>query len=242
MNANPLTLPIAIVLVAILIVALSIRRLRTLQRTPHRKWRRVTERVLLSLVILLCVIAAGSTIFNAAALRYYRAIYPAPGKMYVVDGHDMHIYCAGEGSPTIVLDAGMGNDSLAWAKVQPELSKTTRVCSYRRAGMGWRTPGPDPRDADNIASELHALLRQAGVSGPIVLMGHSMGGINIRAYATHYPQDLVGLIFVEGATPLEEDHESARTESPHAPFSVSVLFLCCAHCSWYTAAYGRLLG
>ncbi len=217
MNANPLTLPIAIVLVAILIVALSIRRLRTLQRTPHRKWRRITERVLLSLIIFLCVTAAGSTIFNAAALRYYRAIYPAPGKMYVVNGHDMHIYCTGEGSPTIVLDAGMGNDSLAWAKVQPELSKTTRVCSYDRAGMGWSTPGPDPRDANNIASELHALLQQAGVSGPIVLMGHSMGGINIRAYATHYPQDLVGLIFVEGATPLEEDHESAELKAHTLP-------------------------
>ena len=210
MNANPLTLPIAIVLVAILFVTLSIRRLRTLHRTPHGKWRRIAERVLLSLVILLCVMAAGSTIFNAAALRYYRAIYPAPGTIYRVNGHDMHIYCTGEGSPTIVLDAGMGNYSLAWAKVQPELSKTTRVCSYDRAGMGWSTPGPDPRDADNIASELHALLQQAGVSGPIVLMGHSMAGIYVRAYATHYPQDLVGLIFVEGASPLQEDHGSAE--------------------------------
>ncbi len=172
---------------------------------------------MLSLVILLFVTAAGSTIFNAAALRYYRSIYPAPGTIYRVNGHDMHLYCTGEGSPTIVLDAGMGNDSLAWAKVQPELSKTTRVCSYDRAGMGWSTPGPDPRDADNIASELHALLQQAGVSGPIVLMGHSMGGINIRAYATHYPQDLVGLIFVEGATPLEEDHESAELKARTLP-------------------------
>ncbi len=216
MNPNPLALPIVIVLVAILIVALSVRRLRTLRRTPPAKWRRITEWALLSLVILVCVMAAGSTIFNAAALRYYRSIYPAPGKMYVVNGHDMHIYCTGEGSPTLVLDAGMGNDSLAWHKVQPELSKTTRVCSYDRAGMGWSTPGPDPRDADNIASELHALLQQAGVSGPIVLMGHSMGGIDIRAYATHYPQSLAGLIFVEGATPLEEDHESADLKA-HTP-------------------------
>jgi pimeloyl-ACP methyl ester carboxylesterase len=210
LNANPLTLPIIIVLVAILVVALSIRRLRTLQRTPRGRWRRITERVLLSLVILVCVLLAGCTAYNAVALRYYRAIYPAPGKIYRVDGHDMHLYCTGEGSPTLVLEAGGGNDSLAWAKVQPELSKTTRVCSYDRAGMGWSTPGPDPRDADNIASELHALLQQAGVSGPIVLMGHSMAGIYVRAYATHYPQDLVGLIFVEGASPLQEDHGSAE--------------------------------
>jgi hypothetical protein len=105
LNANPLTLPIAIALVAILFVALSIRRLRTLQRTPHAKWRGITECVLLSLAIIVCVIAAGSTIFNAIALRYYRAIYPASGKIYRVSGHDMHLYCTGEGSPTIVLDA-----------------------------------------------------------------------------------------------------------------------------------------
>jgi pimeloyl-ACP methyl ester carboxylesterase len=210
LNANPLTLPIVIVLVAILIVALCIRRWQTLPFSKHAKWRRVTERILLSLIAFLCVLVAGNTIFNAAALRYYRAIYPAPGKMYVINGHQMHLNCTGEGSPTIVLEAGGGADSLAWSKVQPELSRTTRVCSYDRAGMGWSTPGPSPRDADAIVSELHALLQQAGVRGPIVLMGHSMGGMYIRAYASHYPQDVTGLIFVEGATPLEEDHESAE--------------------------------
>lgn len=210
MNANPLTLPIAIVLVAILLVALSIRRLRTLRRTPHGKWRRITERVLLSFVILLCVVAAGSTIFNAAALRYYRAIYPAPGRMYVVNGHQMHIDCTGEGSPTIVLDAGSGEDSLVWSKVQPYLSRTTRVCSYDRAGMGWSAPQPGPRDADAIVSQLHALLQQAGVSGPIVLMGHSLAGLYIRAYATRYPEDVAGLIFVDGSSPLQEEQGSAE--------------------------------
>ena len=210
MNANPLTLPIAIVLVAVLFVALSIRRLRTLQRTPPGKWRRITERVLLSLVILVCVLAAGSTIFNAAALRYYRAIYPAPGTIYSVNGHDMHLYCTGEGSPTIVLEAGLGDDSLEWGKVQPELSKATRVCSYDRAGMGWSAPQPGPRDADSIVGQLHALLQQAGVRGPIVLMGHSMAGIYIRGYATRYPLDVVGLIFVDGASPLQGDHGSAE--------------------------------
>jgi pimeloyl-ACP methyl ester carboxylesterase len=210
LNANPLTFPIVIVFVAILIVALCIRRWQTLPFSKHAKWRRVTERILLSLIALLCVLVAGNTVFNAAALRYYRAVYPAPGKMYVINGHQMHLNCTGEGSPTIVLEAGGGADSLAWSKVQPELSKTTRVCSYDRAGMGWSTPGPSPRDADAIVSELHALLQQASVDGPIVLMGHSMGGMYIRAYATRYPQEVTGLILVEGAAPLEEDRESAE--------------------------------
>ncbi len=142
MNANPLGLPILIVLGAILLVVLCIRRLRALQRNPYRKWRRITEWVLLSFAVLACTFLAGSTIYNAAALRYYRAIYPPPGKIYSVNGHDMHLYCTGEGSPTLSWTRAGGNDSLAWAKVQPELSKITRVCSYDRAGLGWSTPQP----------------------------------------------------------------------------------------------------
>jgi len=208
LNPNALTLPIVIVLIAILIITLSIRRLRTLQRAPHAKWRRITERVLLTLVILVCVFLAGSTIYNAAALRYYRAIYPAPGKIYSVNGHDMHLYCTGEGSPTLVLEAGGGNDSLTWTKVQPELSKITRVCSYDRAGLGWSAPQPPPRDANTIAGELHALLRQAGIQGPIVLMGHSRAGMYIRACNQLYPEQVKGLVFVDSSVFLYWDRMS----------------------------------
>ena len=221
MNPNPLTLPIVLVLVAIVVVALSIRRLRNLQRTPHGKWRRITERVLLSLVILVCVLLAGCTAYNAVALRYYRAMYPPPGKIYSVNGHDMHLYCTGEGTPTIVLEAGGGNGMLKWAKVQSGLSKTTRVCSYDRAGFGWSTPGPDPRDANTIADELHALLQQAGVRGPLVLMAHSRGGLYIRAYTAHYPEDVAGLVFVDSATPLDDDRESPelRAATSHSKYA-----------------------
>ena len=74
--------------------------------------------------------------------------------------------------------------------MQPELSKLTRVCSYDRAGYGWSAPRPGPRDADTVAQQLHALLQQAGITGPLVLMGHSMGGIYIRDYASQYPQGI----------------------------------------------------
>jgi hypothetical protein len=169
-NATPLTLPVIIVLVALLALALSIRRLRTLRRLPPGRWRRITERVVLWLIISLSVAAGATTAFNAAALRYYRSVYRAPGTIYEVDGYKMHLYCAGEGSPTIVLESGLGDDSLVWDKVQPDLSKTTRVCSYDRAGMGWSAPRPGPRDADQIADQLHALLQQAGVTGPVVVL------------------------------------------------------------------------
>ena len=226
MNPPPVFLPIVIVLVAILLVAISIRRLRTLRHTQHRKWRRITEWVLLSFAVLVCAFLAGSTIFNAAALRYYRAIYPPPGKIYSVNGHDMHLYCTGEGSPTLVLEAGGGNDSLTWTKVQPELSKITRVCSYDRAGFGWSTPQPPPRDANTIAGELHALLQQAGIQGPIVLMGHSRAGMYIRAYNQLYPEQVKGLIFVDSSVFLYEDRMSPELRAANSyskPFYYSLI-------------------
>ena len=208
MNLHPLGPVIVIVLVAILLIALSIRRLRTLRHAPVGKARRITERVLLCLAIFICAFLACTTIYNAAALRYYRAIYPPPGKIYQVNGYDMHLYCTGEGSPTLILEAGWGSNSAAWTKVQPELSKITRVCSYDRAGFGWSTPQPPPRDADTIARQLHLLLQQAGIQGPLVLMGHSAGGLYIRDYASHYPNDIVGLIFVDAPTPSFHDRLS----------------------------------
>ena len=216
MNLHPLGPVIVIVLVAILLIAISIRRLRTLRHAPLGKARRITERVLLCFAIFICAFLACTTIYNAAALRYYRAIYPPPGKIYQVNGYDMHLYCTGEGSPTLVLEAGGGNSSLTWTKVQPELSKITRVCSYDRAGFGWSTPQPPPRDANTIARDLHALLQEAGVQGPIVLMAHSRGGLYVRAYQHFYPEQVRGLILLDVATPLDDDQLSPQLRAAHS--------------------------
>ena len=228
MTPQSLTLPIVIVLAMLVVVALCVRRLRTLQHSTFGKARRITERILLSFAILLCLVLAGTTSYNAAALRYYHAIYPPPGKLYRVDGYDMHLYCTGEGSPSLILEAGAGAHSIAWVKVQPELSKITRVCSYDRAGYGWSAPRPSPRDADTVAQQLHALLQQAGIAGPLVLMGHSMGGIYIRDYASHYPQDIKGLIFLDPGTPTMEEHQSPELHAAtaiRAPYYYSLAAL-----------------
>lgn len=113
----------------------------------------------------------------------------------------MHLYCTGAGAPTLILDSGLGDDFLQWRRVQPALSELTRVCSYDRAGYGWSDSRPGPRDSVHIADELHSLLQQAGISGPILLMGHSAGGLHIRQYATKYPAMVVGLVFVDASTP-----------------------------------------
>ena len=157
-------------------------------------------------MILICLlVGSGGVAFNALSIRHYRRIAGVPGKLYNVDGYSMHMYCTGEGSPAIVLSSGLGDDFTAWAKVQPVLSRQTRVCSYDRAGFGWSESRPGIQDADAISSQLHRLIQAADVPRPFVLVGHSISGIYLRSYAAHYPTDLAGLVFVDGATPLQDD-------------------------------------
>ena len=157
-------------------------------------------------MILICLlVGSGGVAFNALSIRHYRRIAGVPGKLYNVDGYSMHMYCTGEGSPAIVLSSGLGDDFTAWAKVQPVLARQTRVCSYDRAGFGWSESRPGIQDADAISSQLHRLIQAADVPRPFVLVGHSISGIYLRSYAAHYPADLAGLVFVDGATPLQDD-------------------------------------
>src|ERR687893_1520160 len=123
-----------------------------------------------------------------------------PGRLVDVSGDTrMHIYCTGEGSPTVVLDAGLNGGTMSWAKVQEQVSNHTRVCSYDRAGMSWSEPGPKPRTFMRIADELHALLQAAGEDGPYVLVGHSVGAHTIRFYVQEYPTDVAGVVLVDPA-------------------------------------------
>jgi pimeloyl-ACP methyl ester carboxylesterase len=197
--------PAIVLVTALLVLGFCFHRMRMVGIKGYPKWRRISERIVLSFVALVALAAGAGTTYNAVATHHFRARHAAPGTLYVVDGYKMHLNCSGEGSPTIVIDNGLGQDSLFWAKVQPELSKTTRVCSYDRAGVGWSDPKPGPRDADRIVQDLHRLLTEAGISGPTVLMGHSSGGLYIRAYAARYPHNLSGLVFVDGSTPLQQD-------------------------------------
>jgi pimeloyl-ACP methyl ester carboxylesterase len=114
-----------------------------------------------------------------------------------VGGYQLHIQCTGTGSPTVVLDAGLTGMSLDWYLVQAEIAKTSRVCSYDRAGMGWSDPGPQPRTPSRIAGELHTLLTNAGIPGPYVLVGHSLAGKNVRMFAIQHPDKVAGMVLVD---------------------------------------------
>jgi pimeloyl-ACP methyl ester carboxylesterase len=123
--------------------------------------------------------------------------YPPPGQMVDVGGYRLHINCTGEGSPTVVIESGWGDMSATWGWVQPEVAKTTRVCTYDRAGMGWSESSPQPRTAREYAKELHTLLIKANEPGPYVLVGHSMGGFTVIVYAHDYPDEVSGLVLVD---------------------------------------------
>jgi len=157
-------------------------------------------------IVLLCLLAGGGGVaYNALSIRHYRRVAGVPGKLYNIGGYSMHLYCTGEGSPAIVLSSGLGDDFTGWAKVQPALSRHTKVCSYDRAGFGWSESRPGVQDANAISSQLHQLIEAAAVQRPFVLVGHSISGIYLRSYAAHYPGDVAGLVFVDGATPLQDD-------------------------------------
>jgi pimeloyl-ACP methyl ester carboxylesterase len=174
----------------------------TRERPPHRRRRlRFLRRVLLGLALLPFVLAGAGAVYNTLWIRHYRSLFPPPGKLYSINGKAMHLYCTGDGSPTIVLEAGLGSDAMAWTLVQPTLSKTTRVCSYDRIGVGWSDPQDGPSDSEGAAERLHALLSEAGIAGPVVLMGHSIGGLHIRVFATRFPTDVAGMVFVDATTP-----------------------------------------
>ncbi len=162
-------------------------------------------RVGLLLIVTLFFAALLGVAYNELSIRHFRRIAGTPGGLYDVGGYEMHLYCTGHGSPTIVLDSGLGDDFTGWALVQPALSKVTEVCSYDRAGFGWSQSRPGVQDANAISSQLHQLLSVAGVHRPIILMGHSIAGLYLRAYAARFPDELDGLVFVDAATPLQDD-------------------------------------
>lgn len=166
------------------------------RRRGMQRFRRIVLGAL-ALVGLTIVLPLGGAAFEAIASRSDARAYPAPGRLVAVGGYRLHINCVGVGSPTVVLDAGLGESSLDWSLVQPELGTTTRVCAYDRAGMGWSEASPRGRTPAYIAEELHTLLVNAGIVGPYVLVAHSLSGKYARLFARHHLDEMVGLVLVD---------------------------------------------
>lgn len=164
-----------------------------------------------SLAVLAAVAALGAT-YEFIAGSTDQSTYLPAGRLIDVGGYRMHLDCRGEGSPTVVMDAGLGGSSLDWSLVQADVANTTRVCSYDRAGMGWSDASPLPRTPGHIADELHTLLTRAGVPGPYVLVGHSLAGKNMRVFALAHPDEVTGMVLVDARS----EHVDALTPKAEA--------------------------
>ena len=157
-------------------------------------------RVVLSVMVLALVGAIYEPIAEAADAK----AYPPPGQLVDVGGHRLHLNCTGTGSPTVVIEAGLGDWSTSWAgSVQPEVAKTTRVCTYDRADLGWSDAAALPSDAAQFAGELHTLLQNANVPGPYVMVGHSLGGFIVRIFAYDYASEVAGVVLVDSMNPKQ---------------------------------------
>jgi pimeloyl-ACP methyl ester carboxylesterase len=122
---------------------------------------------------------------------------------YEVDpGRSLYLRCTGTGSPTVIFETGWGGDSSVWFEVAPSIAQTTRTCTYDRAGLGRSDPAPDgPRTIQDSVNDLHVLLAVAEIPGPYVLVGASLGGLIARLYASQFPDDMAGLVLVDGLAP-----------------------------------------
>jgi len=123
--------------------------------------------------------------------------YLHPQRLEDIGGRRLNMLCTGNGSPTVILEAGLLADLSAWRRVQPAIARHTRVCSYDRAGLGFSDPAAPPRDASAIVRDLHALLRTAGIAPPYVLVGWSSGGLYTRLYQYRFPSEVVGLVEID---------------------------------------------
>ncbi len=116
--------------------------------------------------------------------------------------HSLHIYCVGTGTPVIVIDVGIGESYTSWQSIQDQLAQDTRVCTYDRAGYGQSEPGSMPRHSKQASDELKLLLENAGVEGPYLLVGHSLGGLNMQVFASQYPDVVFGAVLLD-PSPLQ---------------------------------------
>lgn len=172
-------------------------------KTRSRFWVWL-QRGALAVVLAVLALGASGLLYQYVGSEMDRRALPAPGQLYDVGGYKLHLYCTGpenSGNPTVILETLSGGASPYWAWVQPEIAKTTRVCSYDRAGRAWSEPTTKPLSLEQTVGDLHTLLERGQVKPPYVLVGHSIGGVYVRQFVRAYPQQVLGVVLVDAAHP-----------------------------------------
>jgi pimeloyl-ACP methyl ester carboxylesterase len=168
----------------------------------HRSLHNWSRRGIIYPVLAVLLLAALGGGYETIREAQDEATYAMPGQLFDVGGHKLHISCTGSGSPTVVLEAGLGEPAVMMSGwIQPGVAADTRVCVYDRAGKGWSEPAESPRDGIAIATDLHALLDRAQIGGPYVLAGHSSGGVYVQVFAARYPDEVAGVVLLDSQPP-----------------------------------------
>lgn len=168
-------------------------------------WLRVRARrhpwLLVRLPVGLLLVGSVAAAVEAVRERAEARALSMPGALVDVGGRRLHLVCRGSGSPAVVLIPGAGETSAAWGWIAPAVARVTRVCAFDRAGRGWSDPAPSPQDGNALAEDLHVLLQRGGVAGPVVLVGHSFGGLYLRVLAARHPERVAGAVLLDATHP-----------------------------------------
>jgi pimeloyl-ACP methyl ester carboxylesterase len=181
-----------------LVVAWSVLGAR---RSLHSWSRRA---VLYPALAVLALVALGGAFETVSDATGSGPAAPISGT-YTVGDRELYLECSGSGSPTVILFNGLSGRTPHWAWVKQGVARGTRVCAFDRAGQGWSEGGAVAQDARRLSEDLRALLAAAGVPGPYVLAGHSVGGTYALAYAMTFPSDVAGVALIDSATPYQFD-------------------------------------
>ncbi|MBZ5610307.1 MAG: alpha/beta hydrolase [Acidobacteriia bacterium] len=149
-------------------------------------------------LLILCGMA-----YQAIGAALDRRRFPPPGRMLDIGGRRLHLIDSGQGGPSVIFESGISASCLNWTHVRTQVAGFTRACAYDRASLGWSDPAPAPRVASAIVDDLHALLAAAKIPPPYVLVGHSFGGLLIRAYGATHPDQVAGLVLIDPLAPSE---------------------------------------
>ena len=163
----------------------------------HRDLRSRAGRVQLYAVFTILALCAVGGAWQTVAAAGDNNPFLTSGQLVTVDGHQLRLQCTGTGSPTVILEGGAGATSADMGWVAPAVASQTRTCVYDRAGRGGSQPAATAQDGAQIATDLHTLLHKANVPGPYVLAGHSFGGLYVRIFAAHYPDEVAGLVLLD---------------------------------------------
>jgi pimeloyl-ACP methyl ester carboxylesterase len=149
------------------------------------------------LAVIVVILVLSGAIFEQIGRYRDRSRFKQIGKSISIGGRKLNISCLGQGSPTVIFDTFGHQSGYSWVAVQSAVAKYTRACWYDRAGYGWSELGSSPRTFQSVASDLHALLREAGIPTPVVLVGAGDAASHIRVYSGRYPTEVGGIVMLD---------------------------------------------